>query len=176
MARPKKASATLESIEDANRALHALLIAEVELEKQQGAMDLERAAATTKYEKKIDEQRAAIADLTQQLQTWYMAHHKDLETDGLKSVKLAYGVIGRRIGNPTLKPLNRSWTWGAIGVKLRSIYNARFFKAQEPEIDRGLVRAELTAEQLAAVGLKVEQEERFYVETDRSVLDGCAVN
>ena len=42
MGRPRKASMQLTSIEDANRALHALLLSEVELEKQQGAMGYPR--------------------------------------------------------------------------------------------------------------------------------------
>lgn len=170
MARPKKPTAELVSIEDANGALHALLLAEVELEKQQGAMDLARAKASADYEVPIDKQKARIGELKTQLQAWYMANFKTLEEGGLKSKKLHYGTVGRRLGNPALKPKTRAWTWSAIGVRLREVYNARFFRAVEPEIDKGLVRAELNDEQLAAVGLKVEQHEDFYVETDRTAL------
>jgi|GEM_PF-3560857 len=174
MGRPKKATAELTSIEDANRALHALLLAEVELEKQSGALDLARAAASAKFEKPIDAQRAAIADLTLQLQTYYMAHHKDLEKNGSKSIRLAFGVIGRRLGQPVLKPLNRAWTWGSIAVKLRSIYNARYFHPPaEPKPDKDLIRQELNEDQLAACGLKTEQDENFFVETDRSTIGGA---
>jgi phage host-nuclease inhibitor protein Gam len=158
------------SINEANDALHALLLAEVELEKQQGAMDLARAAASSRFEGAINTQKERVADLKLQLQTWYMANFKDIDEAGQKSAKLHYGTVGRRLGNPTLKPLHRSWTWAGIAIKLRSVYNARFFREAEPEIDKQMVRAELNAEQLAAVGLKVEQDEAFYVETDRTTL------
>jgi phage host-nuclease inhibitor protein Gam len=170
LARPKKATAELASIEDANSALHALLMAEVELEKQQGAMDLARAKASADYEEPIDKQKARIADLTLQLQLWYMANYRTLEEGDLKSKKLHYGTVGRRLSHPALKPLTRAWTWAAIAVKIRSVYNARFFRAVDPEIDKELIRAELTEEQLATVGLKVKQDEDFYAKTDRTAL------
>lgn len=175
MARPKRASKELSSIEDANQVMRQLLLVEVGLEKLIGAVDLERAAVMAKYEKAIDKHRAVAADLTLQLQTFYMAHYKELEKDGSKSVHLAFGVIGRRLSRPALKPLNRSWTWASIGIKLRSIYNARFFHApKEPEIDREKVRQELNAEQLRDCGLKVEQEETFFAEPDRTAMENCA--
>jgi len=65
--------------------------------------------------KPIDTHKAAIADLTLQLQTFYMANHKELERDGRKSVRLAYGVIGRRLGQPTLK-MSRLRKWPALCV------------------------------------------------------------
>jgi len=86
MARPKKASVEIESIDQANEALRALLVAEVELEKHVGATDLARAAATAKYEAQIDACKERIADLKLQLQTWYMGRTKELETGGRKSV------------------------------------------------------------------------------------------
>lgn len=171
MARPKQASVELQSTEDANRALRALLLAEVELEKCTGALDLARAAATAQFEKPIDRHKSAISDLTLQLQIFYMAHHKDLEKDGAKSIRLAFGVIGRRLGRPALKPLNRSWTWASIGIKLRSVYHSRFFHAPDPPaVDREKTRQELNDEQLKECGLKVEQEETFFAETDRTTL------
>lgn len=171
MARPKKTSVELASIEDANQAIRALLGAEVELEKQQGAMDLARAAATAKYEKAIDAQKTAIADLTLQLQNFYMARTGELEKAGRKSIQLAYGVIGRRLGQPVIKPLNRSWTWAAIAVQLRSIYRDRFFHPPaEPRPDKEKLRKDLTVDELHKVGLKVEQDENFFVETDRTTL------
>ena len=49
-----------------------MLQSTVELEKLQGAMDLARAAACSKFEKDIDRQKASIDDVAAQLQTWYL--------------------------------------------------------------------------------------------------------
>lgn len=171
MARPRKGSAELTTSEDANLALRALLEAQVELEKLQGALDLARAEATARFEKRIDEWKAKAGDLEVQLQNWYMANAKELEKGGKRSVQLHYGVIGRRLGAPALKVLNRAWTWTSILVRLKSLYGDRFLhKPPEPKIDRDLIKKELTADELAECGLKVEQEENFYAEPDRARL------
>jgi phage host-nuclease inhibitor protein Gam len=169
VARTKAPSAQIESIEQANAVMLDLLKAEVELGKETGAMDLARAEASARFELPIEKLKVRIGDLTAQLQAWYMANAGELERDGRRSVQMLYGVLGQRKGNPTLKPLNRAWTWAAIGVKLRSLYAGRYFQpAPEPAIDREKVRTELTTDELKNVGLKVEQEVRFYVEPDHS--------
>lgn len=173
MARPKKTTARVSSLDEANAALRALLSAEIELEKLSGAVDLARASATAKYEGDIDAAKTRIADLNLQLQNWYVANSAELETNGRKSIQLLYGVIGRRKGNPALKPLNRTWNWQAVGVKLRSLFGTLYFHAlAEPAIDRERVRTSLTVDQLKACGLKVENEERFFIETDRKSIEG----
>ncbi|HWE50499.1 MAG TPA: host-nuclease inhibitor Gam family protein [Bryobacteraceae bacterium] len=171
MARPKKTSSEIASIEAAGHAVHRLLLAQIELEKYTGRLDLARAEATAKYEKEINAEKERIADLTLQLQNFYMANHEQLEPKGSKSLKLAHGTIGRRLGNPALKPLNRSWTWAAIAIKVRSIYSLRFFHPPaEPALDKEKVRTELNPDQLKTCGMFVDQDENFFVETDRSSL------
>jgi len=168
MARPKKITRQIQSVEEANAAMKALILAEVELEKVRGAMDLARAAATAQYEGQMDAAKVKYSDLFEALQGWYMGNHKALEMPGRKSVDMLYGVLGRRKGNQTLKLLNRSWTWGAVAVCLRQKFSDTFFhEPKPPEIDKERVREDLTEDQLKAVGLKVEQEERFYAELDR---------
>jgi hypothetical protein len=169
MARKKAPSAEVTSIEQANSVLFELLKEEIELGKQVGAMSMARAESSARFELPIERAKLKIGDLTDQLQIWYMANAAELEVDGRRSVQLHYGVVGRRKGNPTLKPLNKAWTWAAIAVKLRSLYLGRYFQAApEPAIDREKVRTELTGDELKNAGLKVEQEVRFYVEPDHS--------
>lgn len=168
MARPKKITKQIQTVEEANAAMKALILAEVELEKVRGSMDLARAGATAQFEDQMDAAKSRYSDLFEALQGWYMANHKALEMPGRRSVDMLYGVLGRRKGNPTLKVLNRSWTWGAVAICLRDKFGAAFFhEPKPPEIDRERVRQELNEEQLKAVGLKVDQEERFYAELDR---------
>ena len=167
--RPKIPTSEILSEEQANAAMLEMLTAQVELEKLQGAMDLARAAATTKFEKDLDARKSRLADLTEQLQTWYLAYAEVPENR--KSITLAHGVIGDRISPPALKPLNRKWSWKAIGAVLQSKYGAKFFHAAEtPKPDKDKIRAELDDEQLKVCGLKVEQDEEFYIELDRTTL------
>ena len=170
--RPKSPTRELKTLDDANSALRGLLLSTVELEKLQGSLDLARAAATAKFEKDIDAEKSQIADLTAQLQQWFLVHaERPTGHDARKSLKLAYGVIGERTGNPTLKPLNRKWTWAAICAKLRGIYGAQYFHpAPPPAPDKEKIRTELSVDQLKNCGLMVDREEKFYVELDRTSL------
>jgi phage host-nuclease inhibitor protein Gam len=167
MARPKKTTAELNDVQDANAAMRRLLMYTVELEKQQGAMDLARAAATKEFEPSMDALKVRIADLELQLQNYYLVH----KPADRKSIELAYGVIGTRTGNPTLKPLNRSWTWDAIAIKLREAFGKKFFhEAKPPAPDKDKIKEQLDADQLKAMGMKIERNEDFYAELDRTKL------
>lgn len=175
MARPRKASVELNSLDDANRAMRELLEQQIELEKQQGSLDYERAAVTAKYERPIDHLKGRINDLTIQLQTWYMANVKELEKGGKKSMQLNYGMLGRRLGQPTLKPLNRAWTWTAIAVKLRTVFGQEYFhEPVELKIDKDRAKSKLSGAELRDCGLKIAQEETFYAEPDRAKLGDLA--
>lgn len=165
--RPKTPTRELITEADANAALHEMLQATVELEKLQGAMDLARAAACSKFEKDIERQKSTIDDIAEQLQTWYLVRANKFE--GRKSYVLVHGIIGERTSPPALVPLNRKWSWRAIAAKLLGTHGADYFlPAGEPKPDKDKIRAGLTEEQLRICGLKVEQEETFYIELDRS--------
>ncbi len=169
MARPRKLARELLTLEDANGAMREMLQAQVELEKLQGALDLARAEATARFEDRMDQQKSAILEIEGQLQTWYLTRAE--KAPGKKSVQLAYGVIGERLGHPALKPMNRKWTWAAIEVLLRSKFDAKYFhQPAAPGPDKEKIRAELSEDQLKECGLKIDQPEKFYIELDRSTL------
>ena len=82
---------------------------------------------------------------------------------------MLFGTIGERTSPPALVPLNRKWRWRAIGAALLGKHGAGYFlPAGEPKPDKDKIRAGLDEEQLRICGLKVEQEEAFYIELDRS--------
>lgn len=168
MARPRKASSELGSVAACNEALHELLLVTLQLEALGTERDRKVAEAFAGYEGAINEALARKVDLETQLRTYYMAHLRECEQDGKRSLALYWGVLGRRMGNPALKLLNKSWTWGAVLVRLRERFGDRFLRLREPEVDKDLVKAELDEEKLRDCGMKVEQAETFFAEPDRS--------
>lgn len=167
VARPKKPSGELGSLAECNEALHELLLVTLQLEGLRADRDRKRAEADAAYEPAIDTATRRAADLEAQLQHYYVTHLPEVEKDGKRSVQLYWGVLGQRLGNPALKLLNKSWTWGAVLVKLRAKFGDRFIRTREPEIDKDLAKAELDAAALRDCGLKVDQDEKFYAEPDR---------
>lgn len=170
MGRPRKASAVLRTSEECNDAMRRLGLAQIEREKWQGALDLAISEAKKKYEARIAAAEAQAKDLEMQLQQWYLGHVEEYERDGRRSVALLYGVMGRRTSPPALKLLNKSWTWAAVLAKLRDKFGGKFLRLREPEVDKDQVKQELAPERLREFGLRLEQEEVFYAEPDRTKL------
>lgn len=167
MARPKKPSGELGSVEECNAAMQRVLLLTLQLEGLRADRDQAIAQMSAKYEPSIDKALAEKQDIEAQLQQYYMAHLREVEKDGKRSLALYWGTIGRRATPPALRLLNKSWTWRTVLVKLREKYGSRFLRMREPEPDKDLVKAELDTDALRECGLKLDQDEVFFCEPDR---------
>lgn len=167
MARPRKATVILASIEECTAAMRKLLLATLDHERATAERDGYMALAMKQYEKRLQTLTEKRQDLDLQLQNYYMTHLGEVERDGKKSVQLQYGVMGRRFGNPSLRLLNKSWTWTAVLVKLREHFGKKFLRLRDPEVDKDKVKTELPEEQLGEYGMKLAQAESFYVDLFR---------
>ena len=169
MGRPRKANGSLASIEECQEAMRLLRLAVIAQERLEGSRDKKVAGIVEAYAPEITARVSARADLGLQLQNYYMAHLEELEQNGKKSVQLTHGVIGRRLGNPAVKLLNKSWTWDSVLAKLLAEFGLQFIRTPAPEVDKAQIKkADLTAEQLKTVGLKIQQDEDFYADPDRT--------
>lgn len=103
-------------------------------------------------------------DLYLKLAEGYAEENRDaLFPKGIKSAETTHAIFGFKIGNPTMKALSKKWTVEKILEALKASYGSRFIRTKE-EHDKEKLRAELSNGELAEVGLRVEQEDRFYVE------------
>lgn len=171
MGRPRKAKGELVSLAECNVAMGRLLTAQVAREVRIAARDGQIAEAMQEHERAIEELTEEAKDFELQLQNFYMAHVEELEKDGRKSVGLANGVMGRRKGPAALKLLNRAWTWAAVLAKLQSAFKDKFVRFFYPEVDKEKVKSDLAEEEMAKFGLKLHQEDKFYVEPFRPAGD-----
>lgn len=83
-----------------------------------------------------------------------------------KSLELAEAVIGFQTGPPKLKTLS-GWTWSRVLRRLSSPAGNAHYVRTKSEVNKQrilLEREKLGAEQLRALGLRVAQDESFYVE------------
>jgi phage host-nuclease inhibitor protein Gam len=104
-----------------------------------------------------------IKERTEQLQNWAQDHPEEFPK-GRKSIDMAAGVLGFRTGTPKLKLLGRSWTWDKVLAAVQHTLPA--FVRSKPEVDKEAIlnqRDEL-AYALPMVGLRVDQDESFYIE------------
>jgi hypothetical protein len=169
--RPKKATAVLSSLDECNDAMRRLLLATVTREKLIANRDEQCVRVAKSFETEIGEVAGMEQDLAAQLEEYYITHLPEVETPQRRSVNLTYGTMGRRLSPPALKPRNKSFTWKAIKVLLRGLANGeRFFHVPtDPEPDKERIKKELSEEELAACGLKLEQDDEFFIELNRVV-------
>lgn len=84
-----------------------------------------------------------------------------------KSLDLVHGTVGWRTGTPKLKTLT-GWTWDRVLEALKNIpkFAARYIRRKEEVNKDALIadREALQPEDLRAIGVKVVQDETFFIE------------
>lgn len=83
-----------------------------------------------------------------------------------KSLDITHGLLGWRTGQPTLKTLS-GWTWDRVLDNLQKDPVLKFYIREKPEVNRQQILADretLGPDGLRNLGVKVVQEESFFVE------------
>jgi hypothetical protein len=88
-----------------------------------------------------------------------------------QSLALTHAVIGYRVSPHRVHRASRKWTWGAIAQKLGELaWGRRYLRQPALEVNKEALladRADLSPAELKTVGLKIVQEERFYIAPHR---------
>jgi len=95
----------------------------------------------------------------------YATTHRDSLFGKLKSAASSLGLFGFRTGNPKLVLLNRKWKWDDVLSALKSLGKMDFIRTKE-EPDKDALK-KLSDEELAAIGLRIDQDEAFFIEPKR---------
>ena len=107
----------------------------------------------------------AIADKSDALRTWAQANPDEFSR-GKKSISLLSGTLGFRTGTPKLALLSRTWDWEKVLGHVQQLLPD--YIRRTPQLDKEAIlnRRDELAIQLALphVGLKVVQDEAFFVE------------
>lgn len=167
MARSRKLTITLNSIDDCTKSMGDLLKATLELEKLTAERDMRIAEASSTSEKDIDMWRQYAAEQSDALQHYYLTHIAEMEKDGKRSYQLPNGIIGRRLSPEKLTTLSKSWTWKAALSALQARFPGKYVRTPEVEIDKDLIKAELDAENLKRCGMRLTQDDKFFAEPIR---------
>lgn len=125
-------------------------------------MDAEILDCKKQYEAHIAEQDALIKQAADDLEAWALANPDLFEKP--KSIAFLSGTLGFRTGTPKLALLNRKWNWETVTSAVERLLPN--FIRNKPEVDKDAIlgqRDEL-AEFLPQCGLKVTQDEGFFIE------------
>src|SRR5277367_3363915 len=82
-----------------------------------------------------------------------------------------HAVIGFRVSPPRIDRASRKWTWAEVAVKLSELaWGRRYLRTPAPEVNKEALladRAELSTAELKQAGIKIVQDERFYITPHR---------
>jgi phage host-nuclease inhibitor protein Gam len=139
-------------------------------------LQFDRAELEREQEREItsirERYRAPLAELDRYLlleTTWaetWARQNPDAFTDK-RSLACTHAVVGFRVSPPRVERASRKWTWTEIALKLSDIaWGKRYLRQPPHEVNKEALladRSELAAVELRKVGIKIVQEERFYI-------------
>ena len=127
-------------------------------------MDKTIAKVKADFEESLSKVADDLKPLIVAAETWATNHPEEFA--GNKSIRMLHGTVGFRTGNPTLSPLNKKWNWEKITQAVRQYLPA--FIRDTPTVDKEAILAQrkepVLIEVLPLVGLRVTQDESFFVE------------
>jgi hypothetical protein len=103
--------------------------------------------------------RDAIAE---EMEIYFKANRKEIDK---KSIELDFGRAGMRLSPPKLA-LRKGWKWERVlaAVKAKFADWSPFISVKEA-LNKEVLKANLTESVLADIGLKLKQDEEFFIET-----------
>ena len=138
--------------------------AEIEREQEQ-----EIASVRQKFRAPLAEIERYLTLETAWVETWAHSHPEAFRDR--QSLALTHASIGFRISPHRVDRASRKWTWGAIAQKLGELgWGRRYLRQPALEVNKEALladRAELSPAELRQAGLKIVQEERFYIAPHR---------
>lgn len=140
-------------------------VAEITLQRNQAQIDMDReiTAIRERYEEAIGDANKSLEEKTELLRSW--SESNPSEFNGLKSLELVHGLIGWRTGQPTLKTLS-GWTWDRVLEKLKTLLRTDYIRTKEEVNKQAIIadRETLTPQGLRDIGVRVVQDEGFFIE------------
>jgi phage host-nuclease inhibitor protein Gam len=140
-------------------------------------LQLARAALERDQEQEIagvrQKFRGPLAELDRYLlleTTWvenWVRSHADAFPDDQRSLACTHAIIGFRVSPARVDRASRKWTWTEIAQKLGDIaWGRRYLRQPAPEVNKEALladRADLEPAELRKCGVKIVQEERFFI-------------
>lgn len=141
-------------------------IAALKIDERRKTAEMDEAlrALRDSYRENLSGINERLALLLPRALAWAEAHPD--EFGKLRSIEMLHGVIGWRTNTPSLKPIT-GWTWDRVLEKLKALPSMLGYIRSKDEPNKQAIladREQLGADGLRAIGLRVVQEEEFFVE------------
>jgi len=161
---PAKAKTpAIESVEQLHETIDEIARLEVEQRRLEAERDQAIQVIRDEHDGAIEAAKKRIKALLALAETYGLAR-REAVFGKTKSSSSKLARFGFREGNPALCLLNRKWTWAMVLDALKTIGRSEFVRTTE-EVDKDKLKiARLSDSQLAEIGCRLDQTERFFVE------------
>lgn len=159
-----KTQGLIETRADAERLSGEVVDHQIEANRLTVEMDAKISDIKKQYEGSIDSEKKMIESKTLILNMW--AEQNPDEFNGKKSIDFVHAVIGFRTGQPKVEKLKRL-TWAKVVQQMQKLtYGWDYLRERDPEVDKEKLiadRSKLTVDKLNKMGLKITQDETFFI-------------
>lgn len=152
--------------DDVNDCLLEIGKAESIVAKKEAEMNKKIQDIKDKYDKETEADRSTIEDLKKRVEGFCAANKGDFIKQ--RSQVLTHGVVGFRNNPPKVVQLSKKWTVKSTLEFLKKLYNGKYVRSKD-EINKDNIMSDYAANilddsKLAAVGIRIDNDETFYIE------------
>jgi phage host-nuclease inhibitor protein Gam len=163
----------LTNYQAADKHLHEIGINESLIAKKEAQMNEQIQNLKERFNEETKDARAKVLTLSKEVETFCMLNKKDF--DKKRTRTLTHGIIGFRTATPKVALLNRKYNWKTVLELVKKVFDGKYVRTKEEvnkdELLSAVSQSILSDEQLAAIGMKVDQDEKFMYEIDWEKLD-----
>ncbi|MGA3180413.1 MAG: host-nuclease inhibitor Gam family protein [Verrucomicrobiota bacterium] len=127
------------------------------------AMDEQIQSIRGQFEPELAAQNQSLEEKMEHARVWSEANPQEFGAG--RSIQTVHGVLGWRMGGPSLRTL-AGWTWDRVKETLKAANAVSYIRVKEEVNKQNLLadRESIGVEKLRDIGLRVVQEETFFVE------------
>lgn len=158
---------TIHSFDECDGTILRIADCEQELAKAEAEMNEKIQIVRDEFEKKTNVTRAMKEGLSSELERFCVTNKDAFEKS--RSKNFIHGTVGFRSTPPKTAPLNRKYKWETILELIKRFPWASKFIRTKEDVDKEAILAsyaskEVDDQKLAAIGLKIDQQEKFFID------------
>lgn len=169
---PIMTGTSIQSFDDVNDRLKQIAEHETFLAQQEAYMNEEMNDVRSKYDENTKAARAAKLALEQEIEGYCKVNKNKF--DAVRSKILTFGKVFFRTATPKVSQLNKKYSVDTSIELTKKLLPAQFLRVKtelnKEEFLRALAAKEIDDQQIAAVGLRVDQSESFGYEINWEAL------
>jgi phage host-nuclease inhibitor protein Gam len=168
----------IQSFDEVDKKLLELAQHESFIAKKEADMNSRIQSTKQKFDNETADARAQKQLLEQEIHSFCLRNKTEFIKQRAK--KLIHGSVGFRTNPPKVNQLNRKYSIKTSLEFLKKLYDGKYVRLKE-EVDKEKLLADYSTEvldddNLASVGLRVDQDETFYCEIDWETIKSDAQN